>query len=478
MRCSFKALSILGLILLWISGCSTADLREEFMQKFTQGDYNAAAIVTGGDSGTDYDRDDLLLTLYTGSALRADGRFKDSIIAFNTAEQHLLWQADGTSLLDYTIASTISEAWTSYSGWIYEGILINTFKALTYLQLGDIDQARVEFNRADVRQENAIRQLSSAVEALQPSDDEQQTYSERIHQTYLTISPYLEERLEAIRQIGQYRDLRNPLTDWLHGIFRLATGDPNRASNLLRNAVVLNERQNPYLIQDFTDAEQQARFLTPTQLGRVWVIYEDGIGPSFKEWRRDLFLNIGTGVPLHIGIALPEFVPGQPAYGGITLSADAQTYTTSPLLNLDQLVATEFGTGYDALVARVISTAVIKASLQIASDIPQDEDTGDSIILSIIRVLTRLFSVTTTSADVRSWEALPHTVSIARLSRPQNGQLSIITAQGQESHTITLPGSQSADVILLVKAVTQNVPIVYYVTSFPAPFEQGLPYAY
>ena len=288
----------------------------------------------------------------------------------------------------------------------------------------------------------------------------------------------MEERLEAIRQIGQYRDLRNPLTDWLHGIFRLATGDSNQASNLLRDVIVLNDRQNPYLIQDFTDAEQQARFLTSTQQqGRVWVIYEDGIGPSFKEWRTDLFLNIGTQFPLHIGLALPEFVPGQPAYHSLTLSADAQTYTTSPLLNLDQLVATEFGTGYDALVVRAVTAAVIKASLQIASDIPQDEDTGESILLSFMQLLTRLFSITTTSADVRSWKALPHTVSIARLPRPQNGQLSIIT-QSQENHSVTLPGSSNADVLLLVKAVTQNSPIVYYVTSFPELVEQGLPYAY
>ena len=92
------------------------------------------------------------------------------------------------------------------------------------------------------------------------------------------------QRLAAVEVLGEYRDLRNPFTDWLHGAFRLATGESNRASDLFRNAVALDDRQNSHALQDLLVAEGAAGSLRGAP-ARVWIVHEDGIGPHLEEFR-------------------------------------------------------------------------------------------------------------------------------------------------------------------------------------------------
>ena len=107
--------------------------------------------------------------------------------------------------------------------------------------LGDMDRARIELNRAEQRQTNAVEQLAVKVRALgedAPEEEEsRKTQGEQVDRAFADVwkpdSP-VGRRLAAVEALGEYRDLRNPFTDWLHGVFRLATGEANRASNLFR----------------------------------------------------------------------------------------------------------------------------------------------------------------------------------------------------------------------------------------------------
>ena len=62
-----------------------------------------------------------------------------------------------------------------------------------------------------------------------------------------------------MESLGEYRGLGNPFTDWLHGVFRLATGEANRASNLLRDAVAVDGRRNRHALAGFVVAERIAQ---------------------------------------------------------------------------------------------------------------------------------------------------------------------------------------------------------------------------
>ena len=134
-----------------------------------------------------------------------------------------MWKADEISdvgeFLEAGLSIVGNDLISSYHGNIYDGVLINTYKAMNALDLGDEDRARVELNRADQRQENAVHQLAAKVQALAEEDPEEaaerQNQSSEIDQTYSEATKpdsELGKRLAAVRGLGKYKDLRNPFT--------------------------------------------------------------------------------------------------------------------------------------------------------------------------------------------------------------------------------------------------------------------------
>ena len=287
----------------------------------------------GGEDGLDYDEENLLTSLQVGSALRAAGSYATSQTAFDRAEAKLLWKADEISdvgaFLEEGLTIVGNDLISSYHGNIYDGVLINTYKAMNALDMGDEARARVELNRADQRQANAVHQLAAKVRALAEEDPEEaeeavdsEEQSQQVDQTLTEATKpdsELGKRLAAVQALGEYRDLRNPFTDWLHGAFRLATGEANRASDLFRNAVVLDGERNSYVKEDFRVAEEAAGS-TAAVHRRVWIVHEDGIGPHLDEFRVDLPVSMATGL-LYAGIAVPEFITGAAGVGSLIVEA-------------------------------------------------------------------------------------------------------------------------------------------------------------
>jgi len=251
-----------------VCGCAgTADIRgsRDFVGPYARGDYKAAAATLGGDNVLDYDAENLLTSLQVGLALQAAGSFESAQVAFDRAESQLLWKSNRISSLGDLLGAGLTvvgnDLMRSYRGNIYDGVLINTYKAINALHLGDEDRARVELNRADQRQVNAVEQLAVKVQALGAWDAEETAQSANVDRTLNEVMKpdgAVARRLAAVESLGEYRGLRNPFTDWLHGAFRLATGESNRASDLFRNAVALDGRRNRHALEDLIVAEEAA----------------------------------------------------------------------------------------------------------------------------------------------------------------------------------------------------------------------------
>ena len=179
------------LAVLAVCGCAgMADMRgsHEFFGPYAQGDYLTAAATLGGDNALDYDEENLLTSLQVGLALRSAGSFEASQIAFDRAESQLLWKSNRISSLKDLLGAGLtvvgSNLMRSYRGNIYDGVLINTYKAMNALQVGDEARARVELNRADQRQRNAVEQLAVKVQALGARDPEEAAQSAAIGRTF------------------------------------------------------------------------------------------------------------------------------------------------------------------------------------------------------------------------------------------------------------------------------------------------------
>ncbi len=443
-----------------LQGCQgTSDLRStaSFADAYSGGAYVEAAAMLGGETGLEYDEDNLLTSLHVATALRAAGRLDASQAAYDRAEEHLLWKSDEIAsvadLLEAGFTLVGNDLMRSYQGTIYDGVLVNTHKAMNAIAAGDTDRARVELNRADQRQENAVDQLAVKVRAL-GADDPESAAQATEHQASIDRSfgevmdpdGEVARRLAAVRQLGEYRDLRNPFTDWLHGAFRLATGEPNRASDLFRNAAVLDGERNPHVLSDLALAEAMAGATAPAG-GRVWIVHEDGIGPSLEEYKLVVPVYTANGV-LAAAAAWPEFVPGSPTAGRLRVEAGEQRTMTEVLLDVDRYAATEFRAGHDAVVAKAVAGGVVRMLLQAAV---QNEMKDEGVAGQLVGLLAPVLSVATTQADTRSWTALPHTVGVAGVDRPADGRLRLSTLGGGPVADLVLPDARF--VLVTIKTV-------------------------
>ena len=465
--CGFVVLSLLA------TGCTgVSDLNRVsgFQESYTKGDYAGAAAGLGGKGGLKYDEANLLTSLQVGSALRAAGSFGASQTALDRAEAKLLWTADEISnvgeFLEQGLTIVGNDLISSYHGNIYDGVLINTYKAMNALDLRDEARARVELNRADQRQANAVHQLAAKVRALNEEEPDEaakrKEKSQQIDQTYAEATKpdgEIGRRLAAVRALGEYRDLRNPFTDWLHGVFRLATGDPNKASDLLRNAVVLDGERNSHVKEDFRVAEESAGRAAGRVAPRVWIIHEDGIGPRLEEFRvnHSVFTTRGR---ISAVMAIPEFVAGTPGVGSLTVQAAGSTYRTEPLLSIDRYAATEFRAGYDVIIGKAIASMVVKVVAQAAIQEAAQRQGG---IFAVMGQLAPIFTEITTKADTRMWRALPQSISVASVPWPADGRIRISSGSSLISD-ISLPAAPFA--LVWVKTVGAGTPSAVHIAPF------------
>ena len=455
-----------------LTGCvGVADVQQtvEFMEHYRAGEFAAASSLIGGPTGLDYQADNLLTSLHVGMALRNEQRHDAARVAFDRAEGQLLWKSDEVAsvedVLGVGLSLIASDLALSYHGNIYEGVLVNTYKALGALAAGDPDRARVELNRAAQRQDNAVDQLAVKVSALTANEDEEagQQHQEEIDEAVADVMDPdgpVARRLDAVDSLGQYQGLRNPFTDWLHGVFRLATGEANRASNLLRDAVVVDGRRNRHLLADFAAAERIAQG-GKAESDRVWVIHEDGLGPRLDEFRFDIFVPTEHGL-IAVGTALPTLYGGTPAYGNLTVRADGRSTETEPVLHLDRYVATEFRAGYDGVVFKAVAAAVIRVLVQ--AELQKGSDSS-GFFGALAKVVVPAAATIVTQADTRIWRALPHTIGIASLPRPADDILRIGAAGAPGIGEVSLPPGRF--VIVTVTTTRPGAPPALNTYSLP-----------
>lgn len=451
--------------LLW--GCAGfSDIRqtETFLTSYAAGDYDAASAVIGGASGLDYPEDQLLSSLHAAMALRASGRFPTSQTAFDRAESQLLWKSDSIAGVEDLLAAGLTlvgnDLMVSYRGTIYEGVLVNTYKAANALMIGDTARARVELNRANQRQANAVDQLAAKVQALRAQEEDEEEYRENIDRSLdeaMDPDGPIARRLQAVESLGAYRGLRNPFTDWLHGAFRLATGEANRASDLFRNAAALDGRRNRHVIADLVAAEQAAGGAGAVE-DRVWVVHEDGTGPYLDQFRFDLPVFISRDRFLLVSVALPDLHAGRPASASLRVRAGGQEYRTERLLDVDRYAATEFRAGYDGVVAKAVAGTVVRTLLQVAI---QEETRDTGALGEIIGVFAPIASAVVTQADTRIWRALPHSIGIASLPRPPDDRIRV--AAGGAEIDVALPSGRF--VLVQVKTIVRDAPPVVHASA-------------
>lgn len=383
----------------------------------------------GGQSG-------VLYQLEAGALARAAGDVAGSNGAFAAAEARIE-AYDGRAVVSArdlggaAAAVVANRNLAPYRGYGYDRIMLHGYKALNFLELGEVDAARVELRRAYERQQAVVaahgREIARAKRELERRGGDWGGLPVG------AASPVGSDALPV------YADYVNPLVVWLDGVVHLAGRgtDLERARKSLRRvAGMLGEEGAAMVGEDVAEAERRigGRVARPT----VWVLMESGLGPRRRESRIDLPVPTGNGL-VHVGVAVPQLV-FQPDAQAVRVAAPGEEAGGVLLASMDAVVAQEFEHQQRLLLAHSALSLTAKAAAQVALR----REFGDAGAVG-----GALLSMWTTRADLRTWMALPKTFRLVRLARPANGRVTVTA--GGEVREIRLP--DDVYVLVLVKTV-------------------------
>lgn len=447
----FKQTLLLALLLACGSACSTIKSYDSqfksIYSEYRQGHFDAASEKTEKRSFQKKlkSNDRLLWALEAGKLHHAAGDFEESNHYFEIAEA-IIHDFEERAVLSLRAGAARAAAFITnpaaipYYGTSSDKILINSYKALNYLALGDLEGARVEVRRAYERQQEALAKNRKAIDEVR---SENRAFGGAAH------DPEFKKAAPVDPALAQaYADFSNPFTTLLSGIVALADRDPARAEvdfNLLASL----PRANSFAK---TEQQQIEQFLTGRNTialdrPRVFVIFENGLGPALEEMRIDLVLpDLG-----YTGFAFPKLDFQPTTVGGLKISATFQQQIISEqIASIDQIVATEFQARLPILIFETISAVVAK---EVAAKQLTDEWDGIGLLIG------SLYKIAFNRADTRTWKTLDKEFQFAVFDYPPDGiaHFSLVGKNNYELNTsraVTLPKADF--VLVLARSVNQH----------------------
>ncbi len=456
-----------ALIALTLAGCASVNPpKNDYAASRAQSNFRAIAANFLNEKGQPtYNRADLQQTLEAAKAFHDAGLWALSNDAFDAAHEKLAWKEntiDTPAEVVNLIATTLtSSAFGTYQGKIHEGSLLNFYRALNMMMLAaaekdptrrrDLEQkARVEFNRLEERQRNALAQLQSfgqenAKASRSALSDQRAQGSAR---SLEELTPKARQGIDQVPASTRRSDIRNASGDLLAAAFRSSSSfqqdkDEQRIGSLIAAAAgAAPGPESGKLLAGFRRAVSAGGGAVNN---KIFVVFEDGNGPSLSELRLDLPLYLVSDRVMYSGIALPRFNPGQAALGTLRVGGD----TTVVMTDLNRIVGLEFRAGYNAVVAQSVASAVIKTAAQHAINTRIDKEAKSPMAALLMKASTGAIQAGLTKADTRYWRNLPNTIQVAVVDRPPDGRISLATATGQTFRMLQLePGNH----LVMVKA--------------------------
>lgn len=405
---------------LLVAGCNAPKKHlTQFDQMVTSGDLSGARCFAASkihEKGNPRG-EDLLWALQLGSLERAGGNYTASTQAFDTGEDMMKRFDSENAGLGHAIGSVaVNDNIVPYTGTVYDGVMVNTYKGLNFMFDGKADLARVEFNRALDRQRRAKESFNKEIQTLKDevSADKNKTMVQKSLDNP-DLKTKLEQAYPSLGEFGVYPDFVNPFATYMAGIFFAAEGDYAKAVDLLKESAGM-VADNTYVLQDFGAVERALDTggqVPPT----VWVIFENGLGPVKREVRIDLPLFIATDRVRYVGIALPKLENRFEAMPYLEVTAADIGFRTQVVANMDAVVRTEFDKAFPGILTRAIISASAKAVAQYAME-NNNNNSGAAIFMA-------LYSFATTAADVRIWTMLPKNIQVAQVAMPADRAVTI-----------------------------------------------------
>jgi hypothetical protein len=437
--------------------CSTYHYRSaEIKRSFSEADYEMALErIERIDRG----RSELLYLYEKGLTLHYGDRFEDSNEAFERAEL-LLEELYTKSVSRELAALAISDNIAKYRGESYEAVIVNYYKILNYLYLGDLDGALVECRRVNRKLEylrdtegiffsndpfiqyltgmvyREAKELNDADVSLRVAIDEYQELSE----AYGIDVPHLLscDAQETARLLGEatavdtttVRCPRYPPPD--HGVLNL----------FLESGYVAHKQERKIVLPIFKEDDTD-------DLEALAIVLAEREGVAVTTYRGNAKVDYVLKVAMPVLVPTPvpwDYAELRPLARTPVASAESgdSAATGTPAIenavvrahvveNIDAYSAAAFEESYGKVLFRTIVRALSKYAAKKGAS-RKDETLG---------WLVNWFNVASESADTRGWTTLPEKILMARLVLPGGEydlQVDLFDAWGRHIDRLLIEG--------------------------------------
>ena len=452
----FAPILLAGVAGLLATGCQTYQQQNKVVQFWRQGNLtNAVAEATKQADENAKNKDAIIWRLEQGAVLRAAGQYADSNDAFDKAQLKIDDYAQKAKVRVGQEAGALlsNQAQLDYEGRAYDGIMLNTYRALNYLALGEPDKARPEIIRAYQRQQEAVEANKKRIEAAQAAAEKSKDKATiEKAQKNAKLQTQLTGAITNLDSVKVYGDYVNPFTVYLDGLYFLANAadasDLERAHKSLER-VVSFAPDNIYVKQDLaaTEAVMAGQPLAPV----TYVIFETGCAAERGQIRIDIPIIVSK--VSYVGAAIPTLKLQDNFTPSLTVVANGTNVVTAPVASVDGVIATDFKNELPVVITKTIAATVVKAVAAYAANEAARQAGGDLGGL-FAQVATAAYQLAVNIADTRTWTTLPKEFQVARLPTPADGKLDLSTPNGMKV-SVTLNTAVNGSKVDLTSPNTQ-----------------------
>ena len=435
-----------------LCGCSTSSSPYRVADGlYCAGSYVQAEEVIKAEMKPDASAEHVLDNLYMGSAAFAARNYSAAVASFSSAESGLKEQdlqcVAGKGI--GVVADVLSGGSGGYVAATYDETMMNLYQAFSFLAQGNIDRARVEFNRVNERQGRAAERNSAMIRRRQAAIDNaksSKSNKDAIEVTKGAKCDGIADLERELRQWNPYADYMNPAAVFMCGAFLAVWGedssDSEKGIGYFKRAYGMHPSRVAANAISLMERRANAKVL-PEDRDFVLVLFENGMGPVKEEIRKEMI--IPYRYPIHVGISLPFLQHRPSAYDRLTVYDGSKCIGQTETIGvLDRVIAAEFEEDFKGAVARQLIGATIRVGVQIVAlealrrrlddrvkKGKMDPFARDMALLTAGSALSSASSALT-HADTRIWSTLPNNYQAAIVPRPASGAITVRNPSGTQ----------------------------------------------
>ena len=456
-RCVFLALSLAGFVSL--VGCTTYKQQNKFVDSWRRGDLATAEREATAKADKEAGgKDAIIWRLEQGAILRAQGKYEESNKAFDEAQEKIDEYAEKAKVKLAAEAGALlsNQANLPYRGRGYDGIMLNTYKALNFLAMHDPDKARVEIIRAYQRQQDAVedhkRRIEKAQEELEGEKEKKRVEQARSDPN---VQGRLNQAYSGLDSLKVYSDYVNPFSVYLDGLIFLAnaagSSDLERARKSFERVCAFAEG-NHFVKEDLAMVEATVQGQSPGPV--TYVLVESGLAPMRDQIRIDLPIIFSK--VSYVGAAFPTLQLQGGRLHSLDVLANGTNQTAEPLASMDSIIAHDFKNELPTIITKTIAATVIKAAASYAANDAARKQGGELAGL-FSQLGTAVFQIAVNIADLRTWTTLPKEFLLCRVPTPPDRKIELQTPGGAQKVSVTL--DEGAMNLVFVKSISANGPL-------------------